>query len=385
MIINIKIFLLIFLFTECIFADFEYKVDNTNITTLEDTNINNKDESYLYNYNRLRFRTDYNEDSYFASIIVDGVNYLGHNYINSNRFEYLKLVSSDTPFKTQSNFKDYRDGSIYTKIYRFYAGYEDRYNKLVIGLQAISMGVGRIWTPTNIFNPKNVYALEPDEVFGSTAISYTRYIDDTSHLTAVVSKKADHSFKYALRYKTFLNIADFAVNFVSSNNTKMLGYELEGNLADTGVELRSEGAYIKADMKTISGEFEKEFFQGIFGADYGFENGVSLACEVLYSTKEFSYEDVILNYKSEILSNMLNSKLYSGATLNYSFNIFLDASLLYIESFNDKNSRFVSPSMKYTLNDINSFSLGAMLQYGDSSSQFTNKDKRYYFKWSLSF
>jgi hypothetical protein len=32
----------------------------------------------------------------------------------------------------------------------------------ICSLQNISMGVGRIWTPTNSFNPKNIYALESD-------------------------------------------------------------------------------------------------------------------------------------------------------------------------------------------------------------------------------
>jgi hypothetical protein len=377
MIIKNKIVILLLLLTSSLFAEFEYKVDNTNITISQG--------SLLHNYDRLRFRSDYNENSYFATVIVDGVNYLGHNYINSNRFESLKLTHSDTPFTTQSNFKDYGDGSVYAKLYRLYGGYEDGDNRVVVGLQNITMGVGRIWTPTNLFNHRNIYAIEADEVFGVMAISYTRYLDETSHVTFVASQKRDHSFKYAARYKTFLELADFAVNFVSSNDTKMIGYEIEGNLADTGVLLRSEGAFIENSLNTQTGEDKENFSQAIVGADYGFENGVTVVGEMLYSSREFSYQEILLNLDSEILSNLTSSHFYTGLTLSYGFNIFLDASLLYIESYNDKNSRFVSPSLTYTLNDNNSFMVGTMIQNGDNSSEFGMSNNTYYFKWTLSF
>ena len=288
----------------------------------------------------------------------------------------MKLSHSDTPFKTQTNFNDYGDGAIYAKLYRLYGGYEDSDNRVVVGLQNISMGVGRIWTPTNLFNHKNVYALEPDEVFGVYAVSYTRYLDDTSHVRVVASQKRDHSFKYAARYKAVLDFAEIGINAISSNETKMLGYEIEGDLADTGIELRSEGAFIKNN---------EDFFQGIIGADYGFENGVSIVAEALYSSEKFSYQEILQNLDSEILSNLTSSHFYTGLTLSYSFNIFLDASLLYIESYNNNNSRFISPSLTYTLNDNNSFILGAMIQNGASSSEFGSSDNTYYFKWALSF
>jgi len=384
MIINAKVAIVTILLASSLFGDFAYKVDNTNITISKDSA--SEDKTYMYNYNRLRFRSDYIDDEYFATIIADGVNYLGDNYVKSNIFEYLKATHSDTPFKTQSNYKDYGDGSIYAKLYRLYGGYEDNENRVLVGLQNISMGVGRIWTPTNLFNHRNIYALEPDEVFGVYAISYSRNINDTSHVTLVASQKSDNSFKYALRYKTFLEFADFAIDFVNSNETKMIGYEIEGNLADTGAELRSEGVYVKNSFETTVNREEIEFFQGILGTDYGFENGVTVVIEALYSSKKFSYQEIALNLNSEILPNLTNSHFYTGVTLSYSFNIFLDASLLYIENFNNHNSRFISPTLRYTLNDNNSFTLGTMIQNGGgSSSEFSSVDKTYYLKWALSF
>jgi len=383
----IKRFILLFvLFLQFLYADFDYTISNTNFTISQDSGLPAENDDYLYNYDRLRFQGEYTQENYFGTLIADAVNYLGHEYINSISYAFVKRQESDTPFKTQTSFKNYYEGEVYAKLYRLYGGYEDEKNRVVVGLQNISMGVGRIWTPSNLFNPTNTYALEPDEVFGVAALTYTRHLNDMSDLTAVISQKKDNSFKYAARYKSFLEFTDVAINAVSSNDTKMLGFELEGNLADTGIEVRSEGSYIKSDLRSsITVEEERELFQGIVGADYGFENGLTLIMEALYSSESFTYDELFLNFDSEIASNLHFSKFYLGTTLNYSINIFLDTSFVYIESFNEHNSRFISPSLSYTLNDLNSFVLGAMIQNGPKGSEFGDLGNSYYFKYLLSF
>ena len=374
----IKRLLLLSLLSLSLFADFDYRVENTNFTISQGSVNPQNSTIYLYNYDRVRFRGDYTNENYFTTIIADGVNYLGEEYTDSNDFEFIKLIKSDTPFKTQTGFHDYDKGSAYAKLYRLYGGYEDSQNRVVVGLQNISMGVGRIWTPTNLFNPKNIYALEPDETFGVAAISYTRYLSETSHLMVIASQKEDDSFKYAARYNTFLDFTDLAIDVVSSDETTMIGVELEANLADTGVEVRSEIAYIKNSMNTTLNSIENiEFIQAIVGADYGFENGITVIAEALYSSENFTYQ--------EILPNLVYSNFYTALSLSYNFNIFLDGSLVYIESFNDKNSRFVSPTLNYTLNDYNSFMLGAMIQDGSKESELGEFKNTYYFKWLLSF
>jgi len=358
-------------------AAFEYGIENSNFTISQGSLNPTNDTSYLYNYDRLRFRIDYTRDEFFGTLIADGVNYYGYEYVHSLYFDYVKLQKLDTSFKTQSEHYSYGNSSAYMKLYRLYGGYEDDKNRVVIGQQNIFMGVGRIWNPTNLFNPRNVYALEPDETFGVLGVSYTRHLSDSSSLTGVISQKEDSSLKYAGQYKAFLDFMDVGIDVVSSNETKMLGYEVEGNLAESGIEVRSEGAYIKNRLKkSVNTTEDVECFQGIVGADYGFSSGVSLTVESLYSSKSFSYEKILLNYDSEIAPNLVNSNLYGAVSLSYSFNISLDGSFLYLDGFDSQKSRLIASSLTYTLNDYNSFMAGAMLQeYGDT----------YYVKWILSF
>lgn len=358
-----------------LFADLQYNVNNTNYT------INQNDTTY--NYDRLRLRNDYKNGSYYATFIGDLVNYYGGSYINSQDFTYVKAQKSDTAYKTQSGFHDYGEGAANAKVYRLYGGYQDEKNNLAAGLQNIPMGVGKFWNPTNIFNPQNIYALEPDEVFGVMALSYTRSLGTLSSINAVASQKEDSSFKYALRYKSFIKFADFAFDLVKSDDTTMLGYELQGNVGSTGIELQSEGAYIDSSLYADENRTERQrFYQITLGADYGFVNGITLTAEALYSSKKFDYSRISLNYNSEVLTNLTDSNLYAGASVSYDFNIFLSGSVTYIGSLNGSNSRFFSPKMTYTLNDYNSFTLGAMLYDSSGAQRYPDT---YYFNYTLSF
>jgi hypothetical protein len=371
---GIKKPLLSLLFPSILLAQIDTRIENSNFTINQ--------ESTTHNYNRLRIQTNYTHENFFGTFIGDGINYYGNEFLNSETFSFIQSQNADTPFKTQSNFKNYGNGTSYAKLYRLYGGWEDDTNRVVLGLQNINMGVGRIWTPTNIFNPKNSYALEPDETFGVATLSYTRHLDELSQITVVTSQKENRDLKSALQYKTFLEVADVALNLIHSNDTKMLGYELEGNLADTGIEVRSEGAYIETQLEN---QQEQEFFQAIVGADYGFENGITLVGEALYSDKTFDYPTVIQNINSDIVPNLHQNHFYLAGNISYAFNLIFDASLLYVESFGDNNSRLIAPQLTYTLNDYNIFTLGALVNSGKKESEFGRVGDVYYLRYLLSF
>jgi len=179
---------------------------------------------------------------------------------------------------------------------------------------------------------------------------------------------------------------DIALNTIKSDDTKMAAYAIEGDLGETGIELRSEGAYIKSTINTLNGSSEeKAFFQGIIGADYAFQKGLNLTVEALYSSETFSYDEVLANISSEIIGDLLLSHFYLGTSMSYDFTIYLSGTLLYIESFNDENSRFLSPNLTYTLNDNNTFTIGAQIYGGPKESEFGMWGNTYYLKYLFSY
>jgi hypothetical protein len=381
-------FILFSLISSLLCADVGWRVENSNFLLSQASLLPGEDTKYTYDYDRFRLRGDWKEASFFATGIGDVVNYIGASYIDSPSFSYLDVLNSDTTFATQSLFHSYANdkAAIRARLYRLYGGYDDGRNRIVVGLQNITMGIGHIWTPSNLFNPINTYALEPDETYGVAAITGTHYIGEQSQLYAAMSRRRDGSFKYAGGGKTTVGMIEVALNGIRSKDTKMLGYTIEGDLSNTGIELRSEGAWIKATIDTPAGlPDEKEFFQGIIGVDYAFRQGLDLTVEALYSSDTFTYTEILANLNGELRNDLVMSHFYMGTMLSYDFTIYLSGSLLYIESFNDENSCFVAPSVTYTINDNNTLMLGAQINSGTSDSEFGAYGNSYYLKYVLSF
>ncbi|WP_345985398.1 hypothetical protein WCX49_12465 [Sulfurimonas sp. HSL-1656] len=354
-----------------------FTIENTNFLLQQHSGLD--DTAYTYDYDRLRLSGGWRSGGYFLTGIGDVVNYLGEGYVHSDEFALLDDVRADIPFEVRTEAQHYGPGAAHARIHRLYGGYEDRVQRITAGIQKISMGVGRIWTPTDLYNAKNSYALEPDEVYGVLAATYSYAPSDLSTVTAVVSLRHDRTFKYAARAKGYLSFADVGIDFIRSEDTLMVGYELEGNFFTTGAEWRSEGGYFKSDL------LDTEFFQGIAGFDYGFENGITWVVEALYSSETFTYTQLLDNYADELVGNMVQSPFYAGTTFVYDFNLAFSGSFLYIESFDEANSRFVAPSLTYTLNDHNTFTAGMLLGFGSDSSAFGPYGERFYLEWQASY
>jgi hypothetical protein len=356
-------------------VEFETTFENSNFTL--STPIDGNGEQTLVNYNRFRLTEYIREENWFVTAIGDIENYLGEKYINSTSYQMLSSARSDTPFSTQTSGHDYGNGEVYAQLHRLYGGYTDEKHRLTFGLQKISMGVGRIWNPTDLFNPRNPLALEPDEVYGAFSLSYTYSPSDLSQISAVAAQRADERFKYAGRIKGYLDIADVALDVIVADDVTMLGYELEGELLSTGVELRSEGGWF--DDKLL----DKKFFQALLGADYSFENSLMLAGEWLHSSKTFE-EELALGLPSGAENNLVRSKDYLGSTLGYEFDALLYGTAVGIISADD-GSFYLSPILSYSLDDDMTLAVGAMIYGGESGSEFGDLGQTYYLNFKVTF
>lgn len=366
----------IFLSLSAYSAETESIFENSNFTL--NMPLNGTEEHHWYNYNRFRITENVREDNWFLNAIGDIQNHLGNAIIHSTSFQAADSARSDTPFATRSKSYDYTEGEFNGRIYRLYGGYADDRHRLSFGLQKVSMGVGRIWNPTDLFNPKNPLALEPDEVNGVLSMAYTYSPTDLSQMTAVVAQRSDESFKYAGRIKGYLfDIADAAIDAVSANDVSMIGYELEGELMKTGIELRSEGGWF--DDKLI----HQQFFQGLIGADYAFENSLSVALEWLHTSKIFERE-LLLQLSSGAPDNLVRSHDYGGLVCGYEIDPLLSLSLSSIVNAED-GSFFLSPTLTYSLDNDSSLSVGGLFYGGEDGSEFERYGQTYYLHIKVTF
>lgn len=353
----------------------EITFENSNF--IVNAPIDSTKENRLYNYNRFRITASLNEDNWFFTSIGDIENYLGKDKINSNSYLLSRKTEADTPFRTKTGITNYGNGEYSAKLYRLYGGYVDAKNRVSIGLQKLSMGVGRIWNPIDLFNQKNPLALEPDEVYGVFSLLYTYSINDLSQITTVVAQQKDDDFKYASRLKSYVDVVDVALNIISSDDSSMYGYEIEGEFLDTGIALRSEGGWF--DDKLLN----KDFFQGLIGSDYTFSNSFSITAEWLYSSENFSKEQ-LLSIDSSMPSNLMQSKSYAGLSFGYEFDALLYGSLLGITNTED-NSFYISPALRYSLADDMTLQGGIMIYDGKKGSEFGDIGETYYLNLKVTF
>lgn len=240
-------------------------------------------------------------------------------------------------------------------IYRMYGSYDGDRVRLIAGKQRIPFGVGKIWTPVDIFNPIDSTKIETDEREGTDSIRGEYSLNDLSIIDATLSEN-----KGALRLKGFLELGDVALitQYDTEQNLAILGWELEGDPTGTGIELRSEGGlYYNRDSDDTT-------VQAIVGCEYGFPNSLILIGEI--------YHDGQQNEQS------------LGFSMSYQANMLTIINLLTIVNLEDE-SFFLAPSLQYSISDEMTLDAGLFINSGDSGTTYGDSPHAIYIKWFAHF
>jgi hypothetical protein len=300
--------------------------------SLENTNISGYDDLYqLFDYNRLRGEIILDHDRYSdlsATLIVDN----------------------------ESLYKE-NPGGLGNKasIYRAYLEYRGSKHYWVLGKQRISLGVGRFWNPMDVFNPIDIQAIEPNERPGIDSIHYEYALSQLSNIDFTLAKG-----KGTLRMKGYLDFADIALvaEWDDSQNIEIIGWELEGELAETGIELRTEGgSFHNRDNGIRHTEF-------IVGAEYGFANSLVL-------TGEYHFIDDPELDEFALSASIQPTMLWTCYLINV-----VDL---------DDGSGFILPILEYALSDEMTLSGGAFVYHGDENSIYGFSPDRFYIRWFIHF
>lgn len=354
--------------------------------TLEDTNfaLNSKiaSEAYLYDYNRLRYTSDIYSGDFSTKVIIDNETLIGNKYLNSSLGKLASVYTADVPFDITTKINDNPYDRL--KLYRAFVQYEGDKHAFTIGLQRVAFGVGRIWTPVDMFNPLQSISLESGERAPVFAARYGYALGDTSTLTAVLSEQADKNIKGAFRLKFNTGFADLAAVYVKEKNRELIGYEAAGALYNTGFELRSEGgSYTDTTTNTT-------FTKLIVGTDYSFENSLTLIAEYLYNENQtgYAYNPLIQSYSvtPDAFSDVINQKdrHYLAVMASYQFSTLLSGFLLAMNNLVDGSLITIS-SLNYSLSDESNLILGGFVSAGASNSEFTATPNLIYLNYSITF
>ncbi|MCB0306712.1 MAG: hypothetical protein KDI38_23315, partial [Calditrichaeota bacterium] len=125
---------------------------------------------------------------------------------------------------------------------RLYGWHEFDFGEITIGRQRVAWGSGRIWNPTDLFNPINPASFDKLEKDGADLLSGKIFLGNFTDLTLVYNPRRevkDHNG--AFRFRS--NYRSYDVSLVGGyfDRRLILGGDFAGNLFTAG--LRGEGIY----------------------------------------------------------------------------------------------------------------------------------------------
>ncbi|NOZ56234.1 MAG: hypothetical protein GXO73_05495 [Calditrichaeota bacterium] len=248
---------------------------------------------------------------------------------------------------------------------RLYYRQDFGFGNLIVGRQRISWGTGRVWNPTDFFNPVNPAAFYKLEKDGADAVSFKWYLGDFSDLQLVYNAE-DHWERRNLAARLRLNWRGVDYSLVAGRiaGRVVAGGDFAGSLGGAGV--RGEVAF--AQNEDVSSD---HFWKAIFGMDYQFT-------PLLYGLFEYHYNGQ--GARDEGGYWLLFPQLLRGEILNLARNYLFVQGIYQIHPLVlvgvahnrnlDDHSGFWLATATLSTSDNSSVTLGAQVFYGRRLTEY---------------
>jgi len=253
-------------------------------------------------------------------------------------------------------------------LYRGWLEYENGQVQIKLGRQRIAWGSGRIWNPTDRFNPVQPTALEPEQKLGVDAGMVVWNYGGNGSVTAVAAPArpaSRTSRKLALRWQDTFGEFDVALMGGRINDENMFGLDITGNLGDAGVRLE----WMQARNPQQGG-----YGQLSTGLDYTwhqawFPNGLYMAIEYFYNGAAGS---------TLRIQDRLNSRVRHllGGMLGYDLTPLWRLDLLVIADI-QHSGWFIAPSLKWSAAEDVNITMFAQWPQGIGGSEFASFESLY--------
>ncbi len=319
------------------------------------------DEDLYLNLNRVRLRptVNFNRDTrisleYEIISLYQNAQTLFDNFqqqVSRQTFDWRWNLANEQRF-TAIHFID-----------RLYFRHDFYIGNLVIGRQRVAWGTGRIWNPTDLFNPINPASFQKIEKDGADLITTQFYFGRLTDLEIVYNpqeKLADNNagFRFRSNFKPY----DFAMMGGYFDQRIVLGGDFAGNLLTAG--FRGEGI-ISANKNDLN----RNFVKFIVGLDFQFTSKLYTLIEYQFngegSTDPREY-DLFALLDGDIINL---SKNYIYFQSNYQLHPLLNTSFAYNANLND-GSGFFFVNAQYSVTENFYLSFGGQLFYGDKLDEY---------------
>lgn len=249
---------------------------------------------------------------------------------------------------------------------RLYYKHMFDFGEVIIGRQNIAYGVGRIWQPTDLFNPLNPANYTKFEKDGSDAIRFKYYLGTMSDVEFVYNLRDEFGkSNFAGRYRTNWKEYDMSLMVGWFDENPAVGADFAGNLKGAGV--RGEILY-----KHNSDSSEGSYFSAILGADYQFNSKLYGLIEYHYNGRgkncKLCYPGLFEKVNNGEMQNVGTNYLAAQAT--YQVHPLVNLSVLDMTNLID-GSGFVMASGAYSALKNLDITLAGMFTYGGNMTEYS--------------
>ncbi len=247
-----------------------------------------------------------------------------------------------------------------------------------IGRQRIAWGTGRIWNPTDLFNPINPASFDKIEKDGADAAAVKVFLGGFTDVTLVYNSQSNfHQNNMGFRFRT--NVGEFDLSTVGAQFDRriIVGGDFAGNFFDAGI--RGEGI-VSADKDNL----ESNFAKFILGLDHQFTPRLYALIEYQFNgegTADRSAYDLSRLEAGEILNLSRN---YVFLQASYLLHPLVTAAVSLNANLND-GSGFVGALASLSATEDFSIHLGALISYGSQFDEYWYYPDAYYFKGDFYF
>lgn len=325
-------------------------------------------ENYTLDVNRLRLEVRGRPvDSVSFEIQYDNEALLG-SYLDTEQFAQLKSARPKTYWDLEGDYLDRPSLFMRHRLHRGFVSLNTAAVDAYVGRQRIAWGSGRMWNPTDLFNPYNPAQLEREERTGVDAVLLEKSFSALSRLSFAYAPQRNASASRALRYRTNFASTDIALVAGEFRDARVIGFELAGRISAAGVY--GEAAHTRPNAGDT-------FTRVILGAEYAFANTLTLGAEYYWNgagTTQRSRYDFARLFAGEI-QNV--AKRYVGAHLRYDLTPLLRSDNHLILNLDD-TSRFFAPSLVYSLANNWDVAVGVQSFSGAADSEYGRFHNVYY-------
>uniref|UniRef100_UPI00321626C1 kelch repeat-containing protein n=1 Tax=uncultured Arthrobacter sp. TaxID=114050 RepID=UPI00321626C1 len=210
-------------------------------------------ESYTLDLNRLRLEVRGRPADWLVyEVQYDNEALLG-SYLDTAQFAQLKAARPATYWDLEKNYVDRQSLLLRHRMHRGFVSLDMTVIDATLGRQRIAWGSGRMWNPTDLFNPYNPAQLERDERTGVDAVLVEKSFSALSRLSVAYAPQRNAPASRAVRYRSNFAKTDMAWMVGEFRDSRIAGFEFAGRAGDAAGRAVDDHLYDNVESRKLAG------------------------------------------------------------------------------------------------------------------------------------